>query len=59
MHPNHEGEMYSMGNRVNNLVIYLYNDRSFLDISIIYSDHFVMYTNIASLCCTPGTNIVL
>ena len=30
------------------------------DINQIYcGDHFTMYTNIKSLCCTPGTNIML
>ena len=59
MHPKHGGEMSSMGSSVNNLVMYLYNGRRFLDIAMVYSDHFVMFTNIESLCCVPGTDIVL
>ena len=26
---------------------------------IYYGDHFVMYKNIESVCCTPETNITL
>ena len=27
------------------------------DVNETYCDHFTMYTNIESLCCTPETNI--
>ena len=48
--------MYSMGNTVNNYVIFcVVTD----DNHAYHGDHFEMYRNIESLCCVPGTNIVL
>ena len=52
----HRCEIYCVGKRVNNYVIFLYGDRWELDLS---GNRFEMYKNIESLCCIPGTNIVL
>ena len=46
--------MYSIGNIVNNILITLHGDRWKLG---LYSDRFVMYKNIKSLCCTPEINV--
>ena len=48
--------MYSIRNIVINTVITLYGD---MVTRLDYGDHFRMYKNIESLCCTPKTNIIL
>ena len=45
---------YITGNTVNNIVITLVTDGN----QTYCGDHFVMYRNIKSLFCPPGTNIV-
>ena len=49
----HRDAMYSIGNIVNSTVITLDGYQTY------HSDHFVMHTNIESLCCMPETYIIL
>lgn len=46
-------EKYSRESMVNNIVITLYGNYTYR------GEHFVMYTNVKSLCCTPVSAIIL
>lgn len=52
----HRDVMYNTGTTVNNIVIALYGNSWLLSYQ---GDHFVMYINIKSLCCTSETNTIL
>ena len=54
----HRDEMFSEGNIANNNAILLTNNKTNGN-QTNCGDHFVMYRNIKSLCCVPGTTIVL
>lgn len=49
---NHQDVIYIIENTVINIVITLYGIMTYQD------DHFIMYKNIKSLCCTSETGII-